>query len=46
MIVENSNLEQIEKIWQGNNQGYVGYECNQRSLKDKEMLKIFIKRMK
>lgn len=40
MIVENEYLDQIEKIWQGNNKGYIGYECNQRSIKDDKMLKI------
>lgn len=43
MIVENEGLEEIHRIWQENNQGYVGYECNQRSLKDKDMLKIIYK---
>ncbi len=40
MIIENECLDQIEKIWQGNNKGYIGYECNQRSIKDDKMLKI------
>lgn len=40
MIVENKYLDQIETIWQGNNKGYIGYECNQRSIKDDKMLKI------
>lgn len=44
MIVENEYLNQIEKIWQGNNKGYIGYDCNQRSIKDDKMLKIVFER--
>lgn len=40
MIGLNEHLDDIEKIWQENNKGYVGYNCNQRSLKDKDMLKV------
>lgn len=40
MILENKYLEQIQKIWKNNNRGYIGYECNQRSIKDDKMLKI------
>lgn len=40
MIVENKYIDQIEKIWKENNQGYIGYSCNQRSIKDNEMLKV------
>lgn len=43
MICENECLDDIARIWKENNQGYVGYECNQRSLKDKDMLKIVYK---
>lgn len=43
MILENEGLEDIARIWEENNQGYVGYECNQRSLNDKDMLKIVYK---
>ena len=40
MIIENDCLDKIQRIWKQNNRGYIGYECNQRSIKDKEMLKI------
>lgn len=43
MIVENAYLDEIEKIWKGNNKGYIGYECNQRSIKDENMQKIVYK---
>ena len=40
MIEENKYIDQIANIWQENNQGYIGYNCNQRSINDNEMLKI------
>lgn len=43
MIIENDYLEEIQRIWSNNNKGYISYECNQRSIKDKDMLKVVYK---
>ena len=43
MIVENENIDQIENIWKNNNKGYICYECNQRSIKDEQLLKVIFK---
>jgi len=43
MIIENNCLDEIQRIWQENNQGYIDYECNQRSIKDENMLKVVYK---
>ena len=43
MIIENDCLDDIQRIWNENNKGYISYECNQRSIKDEEMLKIVYK---
>lgn len=43
MIVENDCLDEIQKIWNSNNKGYISYKCNQRSIKDEDMLKIVYK---
>lgn len=43
MIVENEYIDQIENIWKNNNKGYICYECNQRSIKDEELLKVIYK---
>ena len=42
MIVENEYIDQIENIWKNNNKGYICYECNQRSIKDEELLKVYL----
>lgn len=43
MIYENENIDEIEGIWKRNNNGYISYKCNQRSLKDSNLLKIIYK---
>lgn len=42
-IVENECLEEIRKIWLENNRGYIGNNCNLRSIKDNNMLKVVCK---
>ena len=42
-IVENEFLEEIRKIWIENNSGYIGNNCNLRSIKDNNMLKVVCK---
>ena len=40
MIVENQYLEDIQKIWEENNSGYISEESNQMLLKNDKILKI------
>lgn len=40
MIIENDYLDDIQKIWKENNNGYITYESNQTAIKDNNMLKI------
>ena len=40
MIVENQYLEDIQKIWEENNSGYISEESNQMLLKNKKILKV------
>ena len=40
MIVENQYLEDIQKIWEENNSGYITEESNQMLLKNDKILKI------
>lgn len=42
-IVENECLEEIRKIWIENNSGYIGNNCNLRSINDNNMLKVVCK---
>lgn len=45
-IVENECLEEIRKIWIENNSGYIGNNCNLRSINDNNMLKVvYVKRI-
>lgn len=40
MIVENQYLEDIKKIWEENNSGYITEESNQMLLSNDKILKI------
>ena len=40
MIVENQYLEDIQKIWEENNSGYITEESNQMLLSNDKILKI------
>ena len=40
MIVENQYLEDIQKIWEENNGGYITEESNQILLKNDKILKV------
>ena len=40
MIVENQYLEDIQKIWEENNSGYITEESNQMLLKNEKILKV------
>ena len=40
MIVENQYLEDIQKIWEENNGGYITEESNQIILKNEKILKV------
>lgn len=40
MIVENQYLEDIQKIWEENNNGYITEESNQMLLKNEKILKV------
>ena len=40
MIVKNQYLEDIQKIWEENNSGYITEESNQMLLKNEKILKV------
>ena len=40
MIVENQYLQDIQKIWEENNSGYITEESNQMLLKNEKILKV------
>ena len=40
MIIENEYLDDIQKIWKENNNGYITYESNRIAINDNNILKI------
>ena len=36
MIVENAYIDDIQKIWEENNNGYITYKSNQMAVTDKK----------
>lgn len=40
MIIENDYLDDIQRIWKENNNGYITYKSNQTAINNNDMLKI------